>query len=230
MFDSQFATILGLGFLLGTRHALDADHLAAVSTILSRQPNLHTSGWIGLCWGLGHTLTLLLVGVGVIVLKVTIPNWLGHALEVGVGVMLVFLGSSLAWTIYRDRWHLHAHEHHGECHVHLHRHGERDDHHHLHWMRRSMRPLCIGMVHGLAGSAALMLVVLSTVQTMGQGILYILVFGVGSILGMVLIGMAVSIPLRLFALYGRGTQSLLQGLASVGSIALGLMIIAREGF
>ena len=114
----------------------------------------------------------------------------------------------LAWTIYRDRWHLHTHEHDGAHHVHLHRHQEQDDHHHPHWMRLSVRPLCIGMVHGLAGSAALLLIVLSTVQTLGQGILYITVFGIGSIIGMVLIGLLVSIPLVLSATYGGRARKL----------------------
>ena len=230
MFDADFLAILGLGFLLGARHALDADHIAAVSTLLSTRPSLHTSGFIGLCWGLGHTFTLLMVGLAVIFLKVAIPLPVAQMLEVGVGVMLVVLGGSLAWTIYRDRWHLHTHEHDGAHHVHLHRHQEQDDHHHPHWMRLSVRPLCIGMVHGLAGSAALLLIVLSTVQTLGQGILYITVFGIGSIIGMVLIGLLVSIPLVLSATYGGRVQTLMQGLASVGSVALGIMIIIRNGF
>lgn len=230
MFDPQFLAILGLGFLLGTRHALDADHIAAVSTLLSQQPSLRASGFIGLCWGIGHTIMLLLVGLAVIFLKVTISERVAHVLEVGVGAMLIVLGCSLALTIYRDRWHLHTHEHDGERHVHLHSHVERDDHRHHQWMRLSLRPLFVGMVHGLAGSAALMLMILSAVQTMGQGVLYILVFGLGSILGMVLIGMAISVPLLFSAMYGWKAQGIMQGLASVGSIALGLIIVVREGF
>src|SRR5688500_14174545 len=106
MLDFEFLTILGFGFLLGARHALDADHLAAVSTILSKRPCLRTSGFIGLCWGFGHTLMLLLVGVAVILLKVTIPESVAQTLEFGIGIMLVVLGSSLAWSIYQERWHL----------------------------------------------------------------------------------------------------------------------------
>jgi len=86
MFDADFLAILGLGFLLGARHALDADHIAAVSTLLSTRPSLHTSGFIGLCWGLGHTFTLLMVGLAVIFLKVAIPLPVAQMLEVGVGV------------------------------------------------------------------------------------------------------------------------------------------------
>jgi high-affinity nickel permease len=225
--DLQFLTILGLGFLLGARHALDADHLAAVSTILSKRPNLHTSGFIGFCWGVGHTCMLLLVGLAVIVLKINIPEPIAQTLEFGIGVMLVVLGISLAWSMYRERWHLHAHEHDGETHLHLHRHQEHEDHRHHHWMRLSVRPLLIGMAHGLAGSAALMLMVLSTVQTMWQGIVYILIFGMGSIIGMVLLGLLISVPLVFSATFGRRTHHAVQGLASAGSVALGLMMMIR---
>ncbi|MBA2253190.1 MAG: urease accessory protein UreH [Nitrospirales bacterium] len=175
MLDFEFLTILGFGFLLGARHALDADHLAAISTILSKRPCLQTSSFIGLCWGFGHTLMLLLVGVAVILLKVTIPESVAQTLEFGIGMMLVVLGSSLAWSLYQERWHLHTHEHDGESHLHLHSHQADEHHRHYHWMHLSVRPLLIGMAHGLAGSAALMLMVLSTVQTMWQGMAYILV-------------------------------------------------------
>src|SRR5437867_9296743 len=109
MSELEFLTVLGLGFLLGARHALDADHVAAVSTILSRRPDLRESGFIGFCWGFGHTAVLLLVGLVVITLKITIPEPLARILEFGVGLMLVVLGVALAMTIVRDGWHLHAH-------------------------------------------------------------------------------------------------------------------------
>jgi cytochrome c biogenesis protein CcdA len=223
--DVQFLTILGLGFLLGARHALDADHLAAVSTILSKRPSLQTSGFIGLCWGFGHTLMLLFVGIGVIFLKVTIPESLAQTLEFGIGIMLVVLGSSLAWSIYQEGWHFHAHEHHGERHLHLHSHQKDAQHRHSHWMHLSVRPLLIGMAHGLAGSAALMLMVLSTMQTMWQGIVYILIFGIGSIIGMVLLGLLISVPLVFSAMFGRRVQHVVQGLAGLGSVVLGLMMM-----
>ena len=225
--DVQFLTILGLGFVLGARHALDADHLAAVSTILSKRPSLQTSGFIGLCWGLGHTLMLLLIGIAVILLKVTIPESLAQTLEFGIGIMLVALGGSLAWSIYKDGWHLHAHEHDGERHLHLHSHQEATHHRHRHWMHLSVRPLLIGMLHGMAGSAALMLIVLSTVQTMWQGIAYIVIFGIGSIIGMVLLGLLISVPLVLSAALGRRVQHVVQGLAGLGSIVLGITMMVR---
>jgi len=222
-------TILGLGFLLGARHALDADHVAAVSTILSERPSLRASGVIGVCWGFGHTTVLLLVGMAVILLKVSIPESMGLAVELGVGLMLVGLGLSLAVTLVRERWHLHAHAHGGETHVHLHEHARGADHLHHHWVRFSLKPFAVGMVHGLAGSAALMLMVVSTVRTAGEGLAYILVFGLGSIVGMMLLGVALSVPLVLSAAWGRRAQEAVQALASLSSIGLGVSMLVRHG-
>src|SRR5437899_11808755 len=101
MSELEFLTVLGLGFLLGARHALDADHVAAVSTILSDRPNLRASGFIGFCWGFGHTAVLLLVGLAVILLKITIPERVAGAAACGVGLVLVALGGGLAVTSLR---------------------------------------------------------------------------------------------------------------------------------
>src|SRR5438093_11627090 len=121
MAELEFLAVLGLGFLLGARHALDADHVAAVSTILSDRPNLRASGFIGFCWGFGHTAVLLLVGLAVILLKITIPERVAVALEFGVGLMLVALGVSFAVTLVRERWHLDTHQDVGGSDVHLER-------------------------------------------------------------------------------------------------------------
>lgn len=117
MFDPETLTILSLGFVLGLRHALDADHLAALSTVLAERPTVQASTAIGLFWGLGHTLMLLCVGTVLLGLNLTIPESLSSVFEFGVGVMLVVLGVSLARRIYRERWHLHVHEHDGRAHV-----------------------------------------------------------------------------------------------------------------
>lgn len=225
--ETSFLTLLSLGFVLGLRHALDADHIAAVSTVLARYPTVRASGSIGFFWGLGHTLVLLLVGGAVLALNVTIPAALARLFEFGVGLMLVGLGASLALRLARERWHLHAHEHDGERHLHFHSHQVNEDHVHPHWLRRSMQPLLIGMAHGLAGSAALMLLVLSTVTTVGQGIAYILVFGAGSVLGMMALGLVISLPVVYSLSCGRRAFLAVQGLASLGSIGLGLTIIVH---
>jgi hypothetical protein len=226
---NDYLTILSLGLLLGVRHAFDADHLAAVSTIVSRHSDLRTSGLIGLCWGLGHTVVLLVVGSLVLSVGVTIPEKLSAVLEFGVGALLVWLGVSLGMVWIRDRWHLHAHRHDGTLHRHLHSHLEHADHDHPHWLRISVRPTLVGMAHGLAGSAALLLVVLSTVRTLWQGLLYIGVFGLGSILGMMVVGLLVSLPLAVSSAWTERSRMAVQGLASFGSIALGLAMMIRIG-
>lgn len=225
--DLQFMTMLGLGFLLGMRHALDADHVAAVSTMLAQRPDLRRSGFIGLCWGCGHTAVLLVVGLAVLTLKITISDAVAQAFESVVGVMLVALGLALVVTLYREQWHLHAHEHDGARHAHLHSHRLSEDHAHRHAWRDSLPPLLVGMVHGLAGSAALMLVVLSAVHTFWEGIAYILLFGIGSILGMVVLGILISLPFLVSVSVGRYAQVAVRGLASVGSIGFGLAILLR---
>jgi hypothetical protein len=230
MLDTQLITILGLGFLLGARHALDADHVAAVSTILSERPDLKTSGLIGFSWGFGHTAMLLAIGLAILLLKITIPESLAQAFEFGVGLMLVLLGGSLAAALVRDGWHVHQHRHGGETHVHLHNHRFQAGHAHGHWMEISLKPFMVGMVHGLAGSAALALMVLSAVRTVWEGLGYILVFGAGSIAGMMVLGMAISLPLVWSASFGRRAQLAVQGAASLGSIALGLAMMTRIGW
>ena len=227
MTDPSYLTVLGLGFVLGLRHALDSDHLAAVSTVLAERPSWRASGLVGLSWGLGHTEMLLLVGAIVQILRVPIPQPVADAAECVVGLMLVALGGLLGMKLLRERWHLHQHDHDGTRHVHLHSHAQSQDHGHAHWWRESVRPLCIGMAHGLAGSAALLLFVVASAGSVLEGLLYIAVFGCGSIAGMMLIGLLLSIPVVWSLRLGRPVFLALQGLASAGSIALGLAIVYR---
>ncbi|HMV57488.1 MAG: hypothetical protein KF854_02685 [Nitrospira sp.] len=229
MFDPHTLTILSLGFVLGLRHALDADHLAALSTVLAERPTVQASTAIGFFWGLGHTLMLLCVGTLLLALNLTIPESMANLFEFAVGGMLVALGLFLARRVYRERWHVHTHEHGGRPHVHLHSHHLQADHTHGHWYQGSLRPLAIGMAHGLAGSAALMLVVLSTVTGMAQGIGYIVVFGVGSILGMVGVGAVLSLPVIYSVSVGPRAYWMVQGLACLASIGLGVVMMVRIG-
>jgi ABC-type nickel/cobalt efflux system permease component RcnA len=228
--DTEFLTILGLGLVLGLRHALDTDHLAAVSTMLAQRPSLRASGMIGLSWGLGHTVVLLLAGAVVLVLRVSIPESVAVAAEFAVGMMLVCLGGMLAIRLVRERWHVHAHDHEGAQHVHLHSHALVEDHGHGHWWRDSIRPFCVGMAHGLAGSAALLLIVLSSARSVSEGLTYIVVFGLGSIMGMVLVGMVVSLPVLWSLNLGRPVFLALQGLASLGSMVVGFTMMYHIGF
>ena len=230
MLDTEFLTIVGLGFVLGLRHALDTDHLAAVSTVLAQRPSFRASGMIGFSWGLGHTAILLLVGAVVLVFRVPVPEPIALASEFGGGAMLVFLGCMLGLRLVRERWHVHRHEHDGTQHMHLHSHALAEDHGHGHWWRDSVRPFCIGMAHGLAGSAALLLIVLSSARSVSEGLIYIAVFGAGSILGMMLVGMVVSLPVLWSLNLGRPVFLAVQGLASLGSVAVGLTIMLQIAF
>ncbi|MEY4528540.1 MAG: hypothetical protein RL768_2259 [Nitrospirota bacterium] len=227
MLESNLLTFLSVGFLLGLRHALDADHLAAVSTVLAERPSMRASGLVGFWWGVGHTLTLMLVGAVVLVLGVHIPEPFALLAESGVGLLLVVLGGTLALKLFRERWHLHRHVHDGEPHVHLHSHHRREDHAHPHWARQSLRPLLIGMAHGAAGSAALMLVIVSNTSGIGQGLLYIAVFGFGSIAGMLVIGLTLSVPVIYSRVLGQRAFFAVQGVASLGSVGLGLWMLYR---
>jgi ABC-type nickel/cobalt efflux system permease component RcnA len=227
MSDAPYLTILGFGFLLGLRHALDADHLAAVSTVLAERPSLRASSAVGLWWGIGHTLTLLIVGSIVLAWGLRIPERFELIAESGVGVLLIILGVALAFKLYRERWHVHRHDHDGDAHAHFHSHRQQEDHRHRHWMADSVRPLCIGMAHGLAGSAALMLIILASTQELGRGLLSIAVFGVGSIVGMIAIGVTISLPLVCSFTISRRLFVGLQGFASLASVSVGVWMLVK---
>ena len=230
MLDTEFLTIVGLGFVLGLRHALDTDHLAAVSTILVQRPSFRASGMLAVSWGLGHTAILLLVGGAVLVFRVPIPEPIAVAAEFGVGAMLVLLGCILGLQLVRERWHVHQHAHDGTQHLHLHSHVVAKDHGHRHWWQDSARPFCIGMAHGLAGSAALLLIVVSSARSVSEGLIYIAVFGAGSILGMILVSMVISLPVLWSMNLGRPVFLVVQGLASLGSMGLGLTMMLQIAF
>jgi hypothetical protein len=169
----------------------------------------------------------MLVGLMVLWLRIPIPELLAETAEGVVGVMLIVLGGLLAKKIWKERWHVHQHVHDGTQHVHLHSHALVVDHGHPHWWRESVRPLCIGMAHGLAGSAALLLLVLSSARTVVEGLLYIAVFGCGSIVGMMLIGLVLSLPVVWSLRLGRSVFLTVQSLASLASVILGLFTVYR---
>ncbi|HKA56869.1 MAG TPA: urease accessory protein UreH [Candidatus Binatia bacterium] len=175
---------LGLGLLLGLKHAFDSDHLIAVSTIVTREHSPWRSLWIGLCWGIGHTFTLLLVGLVVLGLKRQIPPPVGLSLECLVGLVLIGLGLATLYDCRRRRVHAHRHVHAGAPHTHFHAHADSPAHQHPHPVRSGLKPVLLGMVHGLAGSAALMLLVLAAIPSPALGLVYIAIFGCGSVLGM----------------------------------------------
>jgi hypothetical protein len=243
--------ILAIGFFLGMRHATDPDHVIAVSTIVSRERSIVKAGWIGILWGIGHTLTILIVGAGIILFGLAIPARVGLTMEFSVGLMLILLGilnltGAMKWLSEKlspahprvDGSHAHLHEHGSQVHLHWHSHQADRQHHgesltppawmgisspQLGWFH-TLRPLFVGLVHGLAGSAAVALLVLTTIREPKWAVLYLLIFGVGTIAGMMLITAAISLPFS-FAGYRFAwlNRSLILG-SGVLSLAFGLFV------
>lgn len=204
--------VLIAGFFLGVQHALDADHVIAVSTMVSRSRSLKRSALLGILWGSGHTTTLLLTGLLVLFFRLAIPKVLESLFEVLVGFVLVLLGAMVVKNLRAKSLHIHSHNHNGKTHVHVHGHSQTAAHQHQH------RIFFVGTLHGLAGSAALMLIILSTIKSVGLGILYIIFFGAGSIFGMLVFAALFYVPLfiteRHFPLVNQ-VISLTIGLASI---------------
>ena len=226
------ATLL-LGLLLGMRHALDADHLAAVATLVTRSRSLGHTIWQGVAWGAGHTLTLLLFGGAVLVLGLVLPERAALALELAVGIMLVVLGTEVLYRLWRGRVHFHAHRHaDGAKHFHAHAHeGESQAHdpdRHQHGHGFPLRALLVGMVHGMAGSAALILLSLETLRTPAWGLAYIALFGIGSIAGMAALSVVIAIPMRLTSRRLNRSRNGLSVLVGVSTILLGCFVAFRS--
>lgn len=223
---------LAFGFVLGLKHAVEADHMAAVATIVIERKSVLSSSLVGGLWGVGHTISLLAAGAVVILLNVRVGERTAMGLELVVGLMLVALGANALRKLARGgRLHLHAHRHGGRLHAHPHLHDgtrEADPRTH-HGLRLGLRPLVVGMIHGLAGSAALMLLVLSTIQSPLVGLSYVAVFGVGSVGGMMLMSALVGLPVRLMALRFARADFAARGLAGVFSLGLGLFMVYEIG-
>ena len=222
--------ILGIGFLLGMQHALEADHIAAVSSIAARRTDIGDIVKHGLTWGLGHTLTLLVFAGAAILLGHAIPEQLARPLETAVGVMLVGLGAHVLWRLWRDRVHFHLHGHgDGTRHIHVHSHADEAIPHrqspHLHPHRFRWRSLVVGLMHGMAGSAALLVLAVSQVGNPALGMFYVLLFGIGSMLGMGALSIVIAVPLAVSARWLTLANRGLQGAVGIVTIAIGSMTI-----
>jgi len=237
---SMFA-LLGLGLMFGLKHATEVDHVVAVSTIVSEHRNVLRAALVGALWGAGHASALIIVGLLVLVFRVAIPVRVATWLELGVALMIISLGLLALLRVFRKRpdVHLHRHEHDGHSHVHVHFHEHGTEHQtavsqqtkksastpgsHSHAISQvGFKPLLVGAMHGLAGSAALTLLVLTQIQSVGVGLFYLMLFGIGSTLGMLLMSSMIGLP---FALSGRRLTSInigLQTAAGCLSIAFGL--------
>lgn len=215
--------VLGLGLVLGLRHALDVDHLAAVSTIVSQRRGLWHSSLVGALWGVGHTTALVAVAILVIGFQAAIPPALASAMELAVAAMLVGLGARLLAALARgETVHLHVHAHGGRPHAHPHVHarGARDHEH----GPRGGRPFLVGLVHGLAGSAGLMLAVAATIPGPALGLAYVALFGLGSIGGMTIMSALFAVPAALTGDRLAGAERAVRLGAALASVAVGLQL------
>ncbi len=213
-------SLLLIGFLIGMRHALEADHVAAVASLATRSANMNDTLKQGAVWGIGHTITLFLFSSVVILFNSAISEQLAATLEFAVGLMLIFLGFDVLRRLFKEPVHFHLHRHdQNPHHLHAHSHiGENEHAHskHLHTHGFPKRALLIGLMHGMAGSAALIILTLQTVQSPLTGLLYILFFGIGSIFGMAVLSVIITIPFRYSA---NGLTWLYNGLQIIVGIA-----------
>lgn len=227
----SIASTLGIGLVLGLKHAIEADHLAAVAAIVSERKSILGSSLVGGLWGLGHTLSLLIAGVIVIFLKIQIPERVALSLEFVVALMLIGLGINALLKIRRGaRLHLHEHTHGGITHMHPHLHEHEAERATHHGMKIGLRPLVVGMVHGMAGSAALMLLVLPTIPSPALALVYIAVFGLGSIGGMMAVSTLLGLPLKLTAERFTRAHSAVCALAAIFSLGFGIFLAYEIGF
>lgn len=224
-------SLLFLGFLIGMRHALEADHLAAVAAITSQLHSTRASIKHGLVWGLGHTTTLFLFSSLVIWMDTIVPEEMAVLLETAVGIMLVALGLDVLRRVIRDRVHYHFHQH-AQRSRHLHAHSHADEqnhadsrHQHRHASPFPYRTLFIGFMHGLAGSAALILLTMESVDSLWMGFTYILLFGIGSMLGMAILSFVIAIPLRASSTGLTWMHNSLQTVIGVLTFSLGISIV-----
>ena len=255
------ASFLFLGFFLGMRHATDADHVVAIATIVSRERSMAGSALIGAAWGVGHTITVMAVGVAIIVFGIVIPPRLGLSMEFAVGVMLVLLGVLTLTGMGRAvgaahthasvpgghvldlHDHLHAHGDYVHWHPHSHgpgAHGHAEEHTPLARLDRSrlgriafyqwLRPFAVGLLHGLAGSAAVALMVLSIIREPVAALGYLLLFGLGTIVGMMLITLILSAPFAFTAIDLPKFNWRLRVASGLVSFVFGVVLIYGIGF
>lgn len=228
---------LGLGVLLGIRHALDPDHVVAVSTVVSEDKNPFRSFWVGISWGLGHTTTLLIIGVVIIGLRLTIPDRLALLFEFLIGIMLVGLGLQVIYKFRRRKLHQHDHGHNQNAHQHYHSHDQEQSHptrHHLlpavgkPFLRK--KSYLVGTAHGIAGSAAMTLLILASIESTLASMIYILVFGLGSVLSMGVMTILISFPFVISANRLPNLNRSIQLTVGTASVLFGGFLMYEIGF
>jgi len=235
-------SLLGLGMGLGLKHALDADHLLAVATIVSEHKSLRNALLVGVSWGLGHTAALIIVGFLIISWNIHIPETLALGIEFIVALIIVGLGVNVLRKLRRGAFfHIHTHRHNNHLHIHPHIHdGSVNTHSHLlpaqdsqhqhHNVTIGKKPFVVGMAHGMAGSSALMLIVLATIPSRALALCYIGVFGLGAVGGMLMMSALIGIPFVFTAKKSELVDAIVRGCSAVVSIAFGLLLAWQIGF
>ncbi len=231
-------SILLLGFLLGMRHAVEADHIAAVASLTSTTNSVKKGIQQGMAWGVGHTITLFLFGSIVLFVANIVPEQIVSKIELAVGVMLIILGADVLRRVIVERVHFHTHTHNqpaGNANTHFHAHSHKGEkkqrhnaahHQHNHPQGFPVRALLVGLMHGMAGSAALILLTLQTLSSPWLGLVYIAIFGIGSIFGMGLFSLVIAIPLRA-ARRMTWLYNSLQTIIGLSTITLGAFTISQ---
>lgn len=224
--------VLLLGFLLGLQHALEADHLAALASLAARCRSRRSVVRHGLAWGLGHMATLCAFAGAIILLQRAVDPALAGWLEIAVGALLMLLGGHLLYRLHRERVHFHVHRHDdGRAHLHAHSHaGEamphaRSRHDHGHPRGFPVRSLLVGMMHGLAGSAALVVLAGAALSSPQSGFFYVIVFGLGSVIGMAALSLVIAVPISWSAKSLTWASRGLQSGVGLASLALGAYVV-----
>ena len=228
-------SVLALGFLIGMRHTLEADHVAAVATLTSRTGSAREAIPIGLLWGAGHTLTLAVFCTAALILETVLPDTLALILEAAVGVMLIVLGGDILVRMVRERIHFHLHRHDdGVVHFHAHSHAGKNrhdlsHHDHEHPRRMKVRAFLVGLMHGMAGSAALIVLAAGSIPSTATGLVYIALFGLGSMLGMVILTTIIAWPLNRLDQTLTWLHNGAKGCIGAFSVVLGVIIVFKAG-
>ena len=237
---SGILAVLAFGFLLGLKHATDADHVVAVANIVRKERNIWQSIWLGASWGAGHSVPLLILGAVVLIIKdVALQRYetVAPYLELGVGIMLIYLGISAAWNVLRGKLHIHQHDHGAGPHVHVHAsHQSSESHRRATILHNSFfflgkpvfraKSFAIGIVHGLAGSAAVMVALLPTIDSTWTGLSYIALFSIGTMLSMAALTILLALPFK----FSTARQTLNRAItltAGALSIAVGTTLITE---
>jgi len=239
-FDLTLGGILLLGLVIGLQHALEPDHLAAVSSMVCGERDWRSVVRHGAVWGIGHTITLTAVAGTAVFFSSIIDGTAAALMEMVVGVMLVGLGIGVVVTLIRERVHFHVHRHaDGTVHFHAHTHKyeakqtkieHRDHpHHHDHASTMPWRALMVGLMHGMAGSAALVVLTSAHVTDPLMGFAYVGLFGIGSIIGMVLLSGAIALPLNWSASYLTRLNVWGRGGIGLATAVLGIVIMVESG-